>query len=386
VLELISTDDHIIEHQTVWTDRVPARHRENAPHVATVDGVDAWIYESRIFPMSGMQVVAGKRPEDWSNKTAGYRDMIPGCYDPIARADDLQHDNIVGSLGFPTFPRFAGTRFLDHKDPGLASDCIRAWNDFCIDEWCASVPGLYIPMIIAQLWDPAQAAEEIRRGASKGARAFSLVENPVPLGLPSFFSDYWDPIWEAVAETGLPVLMHVGTSGTMQEPSPEIPHSAGMILCQTNSASAFINIAYSPVLKKFSDIQFVLSEGGIGWIASTIERADNIWEAQRHFEKLSGPPPSELFHSNFYGCFIREHAGIDQLEHIGVERIMWECDYPHAEAPWPRSQEALTPVLGGLESQDVAMVTHENARRLFNWWSRPASAVTDEMPTGDLVA
>ena len=70
--------------------------------------------------------------------------------------------------------------------------CVKAYNDFVLDEWCpAGPPGLFVPTIISQLWDPELAAAEIHRCADLGARALSFPENGVPVGLPS----YWDPSW-----------------------------------------------------------------------------------------------------------------------------------------------------------------------------------------------
>ena len=57
----------------------------------------------------------------------------------------------------------AGVRFLDARDKELADACVRAYNDFMLDEWSASVPGMYIPMVIGQLWDPVAFAAEVRR-------------------------------------------------------------------------------------------------------------------------------------------------------------------------------------------------------------------------------
>ena len=38
--------------------------------------------------------------------------MIPGCYDPAARRKDMDLDGVWAQLCFPSFARFAGTRFL----------------------------------------------------------------------------------------------------------------------------------------------------------------------------------------------------------------------------------------------------------------------------------
>ena len=102
------------------------------------------------------------------------------------------------ALCFPSFPRFAGTVFLKASDKELALLCVQAWNDFMIDEWCASAPDRFIPIVIMPLWDPALCVAELERTAAKGARAISFLENPVPLGLPSYHTDHWDGFFSAV--------------------------------------------------------------------------------------------------------------------------------------------------------------------------------------------
>ena len=49
-----------------------------------------------------------------------YDDVRPGCYDPVARAEDMLSDGIGASVLFPTLPRFSGTLFLTFRDKVLA--------------------------------------------------------------------------------------------------------------------------------------------------------------------------------------------------------------------------------------------------------------------------
>ena len=55
---LISVDDHILEPPTLWTDRVAAKDRDQAPHMETRDGVEGWVYADRFMPSSGLSAVA----------------------------------------------------------------------------------------------------------------------------------------------------------------------------------------------------------------------------------------------------------------------------------------------------------------------------------------
>ena len=35
--QLVSVDDHIVEHPNVWTDRLPAKHQEAGPRIVDQD-------------------------------------------------------------------------------------------------------------------------------------------------------------------------------------------------------------------------------------------------------------------------------------------------------------------------------------------------------------
>ena len=52
-VQLISVDDHVIEHERVWLDRLPA-YFEAGPHIVELDGgKQAWKFEDGSFPPSG---------------------------------------------------------------------------------------------------------------------------------------------------------------------------------------------------------------------------------------------------------------------------------------------------------------------------------------------
>jgi predicted TIM-barrel fold metal-dependent hydrolase len=374
--DLFSADDHVVEHARVWTDRVSTRHRERAPHVIEEDGREYWVYEDVKSPQMGLNAVAGKRADEYTPDPIRYSDMIPGCYDPLARAGDMLHDGIRASVCFPTLPRFGGALFNTFRDKGLADECVRAYNDFIIEEWCASVPGLYVPMVIGQLWDPRGLGEEVRRCAARGARAITFPENTVPLGLPSFFTDHWDPFWEAVTETDSVVCMHIGTSGGLTNPSPDAPGFEGMtpvtiaVAC-VNTFVAAVNLAMSPVPRKFPDVKIVFSEGGIGWVPAAVERADREWLRHKYWTHSDDMLPSEVFRRNFWFCMIEEPVGLQFREYIGVDRILWECDYPHVDTTWPWSQKAVEDLLGPLPEDERQAIAHGNAERLFRWEMEP---------------
>lgn len=84
--QIVSVDDHLIEHPRVWQDRLPEKFREAGPRIVEVDGQHLWSYDNTLYPTIGLNAVAGKPPQEWGTDPVRYEDMIPGCYDPAARS------------------------------------------------------------------------------------------------------------------------------------------------------------------------------------------------------------------------------------------------------------------------------------------------------------
>ena len=176
--KVVSVDDHIIEHANVWQDRLAAKWRERGPLVRHEDGIPVWHYDGKRYPPLGLDAVAGDDPTEFKLDSKKFEAMRPGCYDPKHRLEDMDTDGIWASLAFPQFPRFAGQTFLEGADHELGLACVQAWNDFVLDEWCATDPARLIPLSIVPMWSPALCAAEIERTAARGARAITFTENP----------------------------------------------------------------------------------------------------------------------------------------------------------------------------------------------------------------
>jgi predicted TIM-barrel fold metal-dependent hydrolase len=368
---LISVDDHLIEHPRVWQDRLPTPLRDAGPRIVEPGsgawaGHEVWLMEGRQYPTMKHYAIAGQDPGGESGPIR-FSEMIPGCYDPQARLVDMDIDGVWAQLCFPTFARFAGTRFLDCGDRDLALACVTAYNDFVLDEWCGTSGGRQIPLVILPLWDVAACVAEVARTAARGARAVSFPENPAPLGLPSWHSRAWDPLLAAVQAAGLPLCMHFGTSGRTTATSDDCPDSVRYTLLACNSMGLAADLLLSGVFARFPGVRVALSEGGIGWMPYFLERIDYTWEGHRAMEPETdfGVRPSEMFAGHVYGCFIEDEVGLEQRHRIGVEQIMWESDYPHADSAWPRSRERLAGRMADVPDDEVRLMVEINARRLF---------------------
>ncbi len=111
---LISVVDHVLEPPNVWVDRVDEKDRDRAPHMELDDnGQDYWVYDGHRYPSSGLSAVVGKSKEEFSPEPLPYSEMRPGCYDSIARLEDMDRAGVLASLCFPTITRFCGQLFME---------------------------------------------------------------------------------------------------------------------------------------------------------------------------------------------------------------------------------------------------------------------------------
>ena len=222
---LISVDDHVLEPPTLFDGRLPRRLAERAPAVAAgPGGLPMWVIDDRPWPVTMANGAAGRERTDWGFYCISFEETRPGVTDPTARLADMDLCGVWASLCFcSTVWGFAGTKFSTMKDPAVGLACLKAYNDWMIEEWCAAAPDRYIPCQLPWLPDPLAAAEEIRRNATRGFRAVSFSENPEGLGFPNIYSSHWEPFLAACEETGTVVNLHVGSSGTTRQPSHLLP-------------------------------------------------------------------------------------------------------------------------------------------------------------------
>jgi predicted TIM-barrel fold metal-dependent hydrolase len=379
--QIVSVDDHLIEHPRVWQDRLPQKHRAAGPRIEEVEGKHLWHYDGQVYPTIGLNAVAGKPREEWGMDPVRYEDMIPGCYDPVARVQDMDLDGVQAALCFPSFPGFAGSTFFRAKDRELAQLCIQAWNDFYLDEWCPTAPDRFIPMGIIPFWDISAAVKEAERIAAKGARTISFPDSPVPFGLPSFHSDHWDSLWHVCSDTKMPISLHFGSGGFVPgfsfgaqqlDPDsfarPDAPFVVAVALFSSNLMWTTVDLLFSGKLQQFPELQFSLAEGGIGWVPYVLERSDYSWDRHKYYQKIDfDTRPSDLFRQHFWGCFIDDEHGLANRHSVGVERIMLEIDYPHSDSNWPNSRKRAGEVLANVPDDEAEMIVESNARRMLHF-------------------
>ncbi len=392
---IISVDDHVVEPPDLWSSRLPARYRDVGPRVVrdrarfsfaggvfsyekgVADGewCDWWLYDQLVYPFPKLSAAVGFDDLDVTPTT--YDEIRPGCWIQADRLADMDANHVDASICFPnTLPRFCGQTFYEQGvkreggDPDLALACVKAYNDWMIDEWCAGAgKGRLIPLTMIPLWDAELAAAEVRRSASRGAFAVTFSENPHPLGLPSIHSGHWDPFFAACQETETVVCMHIGSSSRMPATSPDAPFIVSSTLTFQNAMGSLLDYIFSGTLDRFPTLKIAYSEGQVGWMPYVLERADKLWaeRSDNSFGTSLPHPPTSYLPGRVYGCIFDDETGLRNRDAIGIDQICFETDYPHADSTFPHSKKVATDICAaaGLDAGETYKLLRGNAIEAF---------------------
>ncbi len=401
--KIVSVDDHVVEPPHVWQTWLPEKHRAQGPRVERKrwapfehhpgakytntedpngEWGDAWIYEDRLIYVNKkfVAIPLSATPDgtvDSFDRTVmtmtavTYDGMRPGCYERDARVKDFDLNWVDGSLPFPTFPRFCGQTFYEANDKDLALACVKAYNDWMVEEWCEPSGGMNLPLCLMPLWDVELAVAEVQRNAARGVRAFCFSELPTRLGLSSIHTGHWDPVLAACNGTGVALCMHIGSSSSNPAASPDAPEGVGGTLAFNNSMASLADWLFSGKLIQFPELKLAYSEGQIGWIPYALERADTVWDqhdAWQHSKEIIPEPPSTYYYGRIFGCFTADRVGLNNLETVGVDNICFETDYPHTDTTWPHSKEYAEKMIAdvGLDDDTAYKVLRGNAIRMLD--------------------
>ena len=387
----ISVDDHVVEPAHLFERWLPEKYRKdpNAPHMErrgirsmvyqggtnyaiewddTQPMSDTWFYEKLVQPYKRHVASVGFDRDDMTLSPITFDEMRPGCYDPKARLEDMDVDHVEASLCFPTMPRFCGQTFAEADDKDLAQACVRAYNDWMVEEWCGDSGGRLIPLCLVPLWDVELAAAEVRFNAARGVTAVAFSEIPAKLGLPTLHSGYWEPFFEACAETETVVCMHIGSSSQMPATSADAPPAVAATLSFGNAMSSMSDFLFSGLLVRHPTLELAYSEGQIGWIPYILERADDVWMEHRAWggvRDLVPEPPSTYYYRQIYGCFFRDRTGLANLDRVGADNVTFETDYPHTDSTWPHTLKLFTEQVQDLDDETVYKLARGNAIKML---------------------
>ena len=335
---IIDVDTHVTESADLWTSRVPARMRDAVPTLAKdKHGRHMWFLNGKAIAKLGLSATAGVG--DMKDPPDHYADMHPGAYDAKARLEYMDKMGIWAMVMYPNVGGFGSQVFLQLGDAELMLTCVKVYNDWQT-EWASVDPRRLLPITSTPFWDVTAAVAEVRRCAAMGHRGILFTGEPQAFGQPVIGDPYWNPLWEAAVELGLPISFHIGSGNMESGLSRDKMKVYGRMAAFTEISVAYFmrngvqlaDLLLSGVLARYPSIKFVSVESGIGWIPFVLEALDYQFVGNRVAEERPDLDrlPSEYFARNVYGCYWFEQVAPRRLlDKVGIDNILFETDFPH---------------------------------------------------------
>lgn len=311
-----------------------------------------------------------------------------GCnWDHERRLADLEADGIVAEVVFPnTIPPFYPTpSLLVQPPPPDSGDLeyrwagLRAHNRWLAD-FCSLAPGRRAGVSQIMLHDVDAAVEEVRRARAAGLTGGVMLPGAPPGSqLAPLYDPVYEPLWATCEELGVPVNHHSGSAVPVLGDEP-VAKIVFLLEVTWWAHRALWHLVFGGVLERHPGLQLVFTEQGTGWIPATLQEHDYYFDRMGSTEGsqemewgrdvvsgLSLRPSGYWSRQCQVGSSFLRRSECLQRYDVGVDKIMWGSDYPHLEASWPFSREAMRLTFEGVDPDEVQAMVGGNAARVYGF-------------------
>ncbi len=373
-------DSHIIEPPDLWTSRVSSKWGDLVPYVKYHDRrqEDWWyigtqkLYGVGAFAQAGWRDFPPSHPPSLS-------DALPAAIDPKARLAYMDEVGVYYQLMYPNILGFHSHVFLNEMPQELATECVRAYNDW-LAEFCSADSRRLIPMMMLPFWDIDASVVEMRRAADIGHKGVVFAARYDKVGMPRLVDDYWEPLLGQAQEMGLSMNFHVGFLSSSDDLKGSVDQSKKLDFTRESSLTLLGNaqnvaeVVLSGVCHRYPELKFVSVENGAGWLPFLAESMDWQWlNVGAHKDYPDRLLPSEYMRRQIYGMYWFERKAMRSVIDELADNLMFETDFPHAtslspgpasESPSPR--DVMEASLAGLPDEIVGNVLQHTATKLYH--------------------
>lgn len=377
-IRIVDCDTHFTEPPDLFEANAPAGMKDKMPQVRRVNGADTWFIGDRSFGSLGGNVI-GKDHNKLLGRLAyrTYDDIDPGSYLVRPRLEAMDRMGVHTQICFQNGGITQAGSLVALGDPELAITIIRMYNEACQARAIES-GGRIQCMPTLPYWDKDLIDAEIRRIVDMGLKGVVMPDRPERLssgylGPDGKVSPFWENFFEVCEAEGLALNFHLNSSLNAESAmwdnlgfDQKLPMSA--LIHHIGCAATMSNFMVSGLLDRFENLKIGLIESGAGWVPFWLEGMEHqLDEFRTTVNRGLKKRPKEYFAHNFWVTFWFEQvAPMKLLDEIGVDRIMFETDYPHPTSLYPDVQERLAKVMEGHPPEVRRQVLETNAKVLYN--------------------
>lgn len=229
------------------------------------------------------------------------------------------------------------------RDPAFATTLARAYNRWLHERWLTEERSLRGALVVAPQ-NPVAGAQDIRRFG--GGREFACVYLPAS-GLKILYGhESYDPVYEAAAQAGLPVVIH-----SVEAVYPVFPFqleqfrtsmAVHALAHPLSMVANLVSMLETGVPVRHPELKIGFMEAGTAWIPFIANRLDKEYIERRREVPLLQERPSATMRRFYYGTQpIEEPVRRSDLVTLfalfdGENRAMFASDWPHHDFDHPQ--------------------------------------------------
>jgi predicted TIM-barrel fold metal-dependent hydrolase len=329
---VIDADGHLVEDFEKLHGLIDKRYRGYAPRLAKQGPAEVvsigGVYFGQSPGMTWGDTNSRGGLEAGDRKMRSWYEAEEIGFNPKVRLKLLDDLGIYGSVIFPSIGLGVGAIGV----PDAAAAVCRGINRY-VAEYCSADTGRLWPTATIPLANRDLAEAEARYAVKElGAVAvfgLSGVYGPEPL-----HHTYWDPLYDTLAELGVPFCTHGGAGGVRRGlgaerfPAQWVPYH--MTTHTIEAMLACVGMLTCGVLDKRPELKIGFFEAGAGWVPFWLSRME---EKHEHLGWLAPDlknSPTETFKRQ---CAVTAEASEAFLDHtldcLEGRGVLWASDLPH---------------------------------------------------------
>ena len=339
-MKYIDADGHVEECLPTFSDKyLDPAFRPLRPTVIGRDGLAYWVIDEQMFPRRvGKGCNNLGTPASYDGKPTRHTALKPDSIESMeltdigARLRSMDEEEIAIQVVYPSL-------FLAYpltSNTALATALYSSYNRWLGDrlsgneriKWAA----------IANLDDVGAAVQQVREAKSLGASAVMVLGTAGDL---TFDHPTLLPFFESLAQTNLPLAVHVGWSCPALNNIYSHIYPSGVIAFLVPVMMGLVALISGGVLDRFPDLRVAFLEAGCQWVHFVLERMDHRFRRTRNqlstFHSQTAPrhdlPPMEYVRKG--NLFFSTEADDVLLPHVidlvGEDNMVFGSDMPHGD-------------------------------------------------------
>jgi predicted TIM-barrel fold metal-dependent hydrolase len=125
----------------------------------------------------------------------------------------------------------------------------------------------------------------------------------------------------------------------------------------------FGRYVFGGILDRHPGLRVGWFEGGINWVPAALQDAEHLYASLQHMaDHPIEHSPEHYWRTHMYASFMVDPLGLELIDRIGVDRVMWSSDYPHNESTFGYSEKSLAQVVDALGPEDAVKVVSANVQ------------------------